>query len=272
MNWPRVKTILIFLFLLVDIILLASIIVPSVSLSRIPQETINNTVEVLAKRGIEISPESIPSRRENMGIVELYNLWPDRQALAGKLLGEAETIDGITFKEGTKTLTLDDSGLKYENTNTENKPAFELIEMGINVRDSVYEEGEDSLRLWQTVDRKKLFESEIYASKEGNRVSVSGYWIFSDRENGVIKNTPDTLLDVTGVLIDFINNPLRDAEVKITSVEIGYSAGRIYRDVEHKLVSVSPAYKISTETGAYYMYDALSGNFLYAYKNGEIIY
>ncbi|MFA7637535.1 MAG: hypothetical protein WCX81_07205, partial [Monoglobales bacterium] len=174
--------------------------------------------------------------------------------------------------EGTKTLTLDDSGLKYENTNTENKPAFELIEMGINVRDSVYEEGEDSLRLWQTVDRKKLFESEIYASKEGNRVSVSGYWIFSDRENGVIKNTPDTLLDVTGVLIDFINNPLRDAEVKITSVEIGYSAGRIYRDVEHKLVSVSPAYKISTETGAYYMYDALSGNFLYAYKNGEIIY
>ena len=272
MNWPRVKTILIFLFLLVDIILLASIIIPSAGLSRIPQETIKNTAEVLKQRGIEISPEIIPARRESMGIIELYNIWADKPTLAERLIGENRTEDGKAFKNGTKTLTLQADSFSYENTAAEKTVAHELIEMGIDVRENLYEEGESSLRSWQTIDGKKLFESEIYASQTDSAVTVSGYWIFSDRENGIIINTPDTLLDVTGVLIDFINNPLREAEVTITSVETGYSAGTAYRDTTHKLVSLSPAYKISTDTGAYYMYDALSGNFLYACKNGEIIY
>lgn len=272
MNWPRVKTILIFLFLAVDIMLLASIVIPSVGLSRIPHETIQNTAEVLAQRGIEISPEIIPARRESMGIVELYNIWPDRQALAEKLIGEVHSEEGTVYTNDTKTLTLGTNNFKYENNIPEKTIAHELIEMGIDVRDNFYEEGESSIRSWQTIEDKKLFEAEIYAAVTDEKITVSGYWIFPDRENGIIINTPDTLLDVTGVLIDFINNPFREAEVKITSVETGYSAGTAYRDTSHKLVSVSPAYKISTDTGAYYMYDALSGNFLYACKNGEIIY
>ncbi len=272
MNWPRVKTILIFMFLVVDIMLLASIIVPSVGLSRIPQETIEKTCEVLAQRGIEIPPEVIPARRENMGIVELYNIWPESSAIAGKLLGDGFLADGPVYKNGTKTLFLGESEFNYENTSAKKTIAHELIEIGIDVRENLYEEGEFSLRTWQTIKGKKIFESEIYASKADSTINISGYWIFPDRENGVIINTPDTLLDVTGVLIDFINNPLREDKVKITSVEIGYSAGMVYRDTAHKLVSVSPTYKISTSTGSYYMYDALSGNFLYACKNGKIIY
>lgn len=272
MNWPRVKTILIFLFLFVDIILLASIIIPSVSMSRIPQQTIDNTVKVLAQRGIEISPEIIPSRRESMAIIELYNIWPDRPALAEKLIGKASSADGVVYLADTKTLTLNESGFEYKNSSSDKTIAHELIEMGIDVRENLYEEGTSSIRAWQAMDGKKIFESEIYAAKTDSMVTVSGFWIIPDRENGVIKNTPDTLLDVTGVLIDFINNPVRESTVKITSVEIGYSAGSAYRDTEHKLVSVSPAYKISTDTGSYYMYDAFSGNFLYACKNGEIIY
>lgn len=272
MNWARVKTILIFMFLIVDIILLSSIIIPSVSLSRIPQETIEKTCEVLGKRGIEISPEIIPAKRESMGIVELYSVWPDPSSLARKLLGNFEQTGSNVYISGTKTLSLSDGEFKYENSKAKKTIAHELIEMGIDVRENLYEEGESSLRSWQTIENKKLFESEIYASRADSTINVSGYWIFSDRENGVIINTPDTLLDVTGVLIDFINNPLREDNIRITSVETGYSTGSGSRDTSHKLVSVSPAYKISTDTGAYYMYDALSGNFLYACRNGEIIY
>ncbi len=272
MNWPRVKTILIFLFLAVDIMLLASIIIPSVALSRIPQETIRNTAQVLQQRGIEISPEIIPARRESMGVVELYNIWPDRDALATLLIGEAHTVDKTVYKNDTKTLVLQEKGFSYENISAAKTVAHELIDMGIDVRENFYEEGESSIRSWQTIDGKKLFESEIYAAQTDSAVSISGYWIFSNREKGIIINTPGTLLDVTGVLIDFINNPLRESKVKITSIETGYSTGTAYRDTSHKLVSASPAYKINTNTGAYYMYDALSGNFLYAFKNGDIIY
>lgn len=270
MNWPRVKTILIFLFLAVDLILLATIIVPSIGLSHIPQETIGHTVALLESRGISISEEVIPSRRESLGIVELYNLWPDRNNLAQNLIGTAESSDGKTFINESKSLVLSGSEFEYKNSSAEKSIAHELIDMGIDVRDNLYEQGESSLRSWQSVDGKKIFESEIYASKTDSAVSISGYWIFPDRENGIITNTPDTLIDVTGVLIDFISNPLRDDNIRITSVDLGYSTGSNYRDTTHKLVSVSPAYKINTDTGAYYIYDALSGDFLYAMKNGEI--
>jgi len=270
MNWPRVKTILIFLFLVVDLILLATIIVPSVSLSRIPQETLQNTASLLNSHGIEISPDIIPSRRDSLGIIELYNLWPDTDKLSEKLIGDNQTQEDKTFVNGSKTLVLSDIGFVYRNSQSENSIAHELIGLGIDVRENLYEQGESSLRAWQSVDNKKIFESEIYASQTDSSVSVTGYWIFPDREKGIITNTPDTLIDVTGVLIDFISNPVRDNSIRITSIELGYSTGTAYRDTTHKLVSASPAYKISTDTGAYYMYDALSGDFLYAYKNGEI--
>ena len=140
------------------------------------------------------------------------------------------------------------------------------------MRENLYEEGESSVRTWQTVENKKIFESEVYATISDKEVTASGFWIFMDRDKGIIINTPDTLVDVTGVLIDFINNPIRNSPVKITSVELGYSTGTTYRDTSHKLVSVSPAYKIGIDDGSYYIYDALSGEFLYAFKNGEIIF
>lgn len=272
MNWPRVKTILIFLFLVVDIGLLATIIVPSVGLSRIPQETIENTATLLSSHGIEISPDIIPARRESLGIIELYNLWPDPHNLSQKLIGTGEPADDNVYVVGSKKLILSSDGFVYDNTGSENSIAHELIDLGIDVRENLYNQGESSLRAWQAVNGKKIFESEIYASQTDSTISVSGYWIFPDREKGIITNTPDTLIDVTGVLIDFISNPLRDDGIRITSVEIGYSTGTAYRDMAHKLVSATPAYKISTDTGAYYMYDALSGDFLYAFKDGEIKY
>lgn len=271
MNWPRVKTILIFLFLVVDLILLASIIIPSIGLGRIPQETINLTAELLSENDIEISPEIIPPKREQLGVVEVYNLWPNKNNLAENMIGK-NTFSENKYSSGSKTLVLNDSEFIYLNTDSEKTIAHELIELGIDLRENLYEEGKSTLRSWQTVENKKIFESEIYATISDKEVTASGFWIFTGRENGIIINTPDTLTDVTGVLIDFINNPIRDAKVKITSVELGYSMGQDYRDTSHKLVSVSPAYKISTDTGTYYMYDALSGEFLYAFKNGEIIF
>lgn len=271
MNWPRVKTILIFLFLAVDLILLATIIVPSIGIGYIPQETITTTANLLSENGIEISSEIIPAKREQLGVVELYNLWPTRPALAEKIIGKC-SVSGNIYKNGSKTLVLNNSDFNYNNDNSEKTLAHELIDIGIDLRENLYEEGNSSVRAWQTVENKKIFESEVYATISDETVTVAGFWIFSDREKGVIINTPDTLVDVTGVLIDFINNPIRDTSTKITSVELGYSAGNGYRDTSHKLVSVSPAYKISCDTGAYFIYDALSGEFIYAYKNGELIY
>lgn len=271
MNWSRVKTILIFLFLAVDLILLASIIVPSIDMGRIPQETIETTSQLLSRNGIEISPEIIPSKREQLGIVEVYNMWPSRQNLSEKLIGSS-SVNGNVYTNGSKTLILNDSDFTYQNVESEKTIAHELIDIGIDLRDNLYEQGESSVRVWQTVEDKKIFESEVYATISDKKVTASGFWIFSDRENGIIINTPDTLVDVTGVLIDFINNPVRDSSLKVTSVELGYSAGNGYRDTSHKLVSVSPAYKIGTDTGSYFIYDAISGEFLYAYKNEELIF
>ncbi len=272
MNWSRVKTILIFLFLAVDIGLLLAIIIPSVGARRIPKETITATVEVLKERGITVEEKTIPAKRESMGIVELYNIWPDGRALATQILGgEAQGGENGVFYREEKTLRILSEGFEYNNPVKKEDLLKEFDAMGISPRENFCVTSEKSARVVQTIEDKKIFETEVFLTEDAGRVSGKGYWIFSDRENGIIKNTPDTLLDVTGVLIDFIKNPLREEKVTINSVETGYSIGTVFRDTSHKLVSVSPAYKITLDDGTYYIYDALSGEFLYAYKNGLVI-
>ena len=132
MNWSRVKTILIFLFLAVDIALLSAIIIPSVGAGTIPKETISATVEVLGGRGITIDEKTIPAKRESLGIVELYNIWPDGKALATRLLGgEVQTGENSFFYREEKTLHVTPYGFEYNNPVKKEDLLKELDAMGI---------------------------------------------------------------------------------------------------------------------------------------------
>ncbi len=270
MHWTRVKTILIIVFLVIDLVLISSIIMTSYSTPVIDDTLIEDTISILERNGIKVEKSVVPKTIPSMGVAELKNVWTDNDKAAMLLTGG----------ESTKSATFSGSEFYFTNTapspinvsKTAYKQAFET--MGIYANENYIELANGKISARQSIDGNVIFETGIFAetAEGGGIAAASGYWILSDSANSVSKKTPAQLAPVTSILINFTENPYKNpVGEEITLIETGYSLGTIYRDTQHKLVSVIPAYKLTCASG-YYMYDASTGDFLYANIKGEIMY
>ena len=66
MNWNKLKTFLIVLFSALNIILIITMLTKDYKETVVPESTIQDTVDVLGKRGISIDRKIIPDRAKNM--------------------------------------------------------------------------------------------------------------------------------------------------------------------------------------------------------------
>ena len=270
MHWTRVKTILILVFLVIDLVLLSSIIMTSYSAPKIDDTMIEDTISILARNNIKADKSVIPNTILRMGVVELRNAWTDDSKAASVLTGGATTRSAV-FAENKFYFT-DSVPAAIPASKEGYKQAFEG--MGIYANEDFIEINGNTVTAKQSIDNKMIFETEVFAetAENGGISKATGYWILFDAERSISKKSESQLTPITSVLINFTENPYKNpAGEEITLIETGYSLGTIYRDTQHKLVSVIPAYKITCGSG-YYMYDALSGDFLYANINNEIMY
>ncbi len=271
MHWTRVKTILIIVFIIIDVILLSSIIMTSYTAPVIEDTLIEDTISILERNNIKIEKEDIPKTIQSMGMVELKNAWTDNDKAASILTDGAATKS--TVFSGTEFYYTDSAPEPFKVSKAAYKQLFET--MGIYANENFIDISENKIYAKQSVDGNVIFETEVFAetAENGGLAKANGYWILFDSENSISKKTASQLTPITSVLINFTENPYKNpAGEEITLIETGYSLGNIYRDTVHKLVSVIPAYKITCSSGTYYMYDAMTGDFLYANINNEILY
>ena len=272
MYWSRVKTILIFLFLFLDIVLAGFIWVTDFDEMEIARVEIEDTVAVLQKNGIEISADIIQDKRESLGIVEIETVWANREMFAKNFLGdEYKTTGESTFENDGGKLYVNEREFLY-NTNIHtismpdgNVAQKELEKINIDIDAEKGEMSGGRLKFLQEIDGKSIFETGIYVkTANGKLAEVSGYWLLTEEEEKAAKKNPELLTSITGVLISFVENPIYDRNGdKIVSIETGYSTGDILPDTTHKLVSVVPAYKITLQNGDFAMYGAINGELLY---------
>lgn len=271
MHWSRVKTILIFLFLFVDIILAGYILMNVYSPEKISDSTIRETKQILSRSGITLETE-IPSRVERMGTVEMESIWPDNQRLAEKLLGAAAVRTAGGYTNGEDTLTVSEGAfmLSASASAADNGEIFDFLRSrGIAAEEKYAGEASDNMFMRQTIDGKPIFETGVSFSVNGDEALLEGYWIISEKPGSMSKKNEVKLLPITSVLIDFIANPhINKNGETITAIETGYTLGVPQHDVQHKLVSVFPAYKITSKTDSY-IYGAVSGEFLYSVKTPQ---
>ena len=88
MNWSRVKTVLIILFLCTDIFLLATYFTSRYESSRISEKVISSTISVLEKNGITLSRDLIPKYMPKIKHKEAENVISDYEGFAEKFLGK----------------------------------------------------------------------------------------------------------------------------------------------------------------------------------------
>lgn len=269
MHWTRVKTILIIVFLVIDLVLVSGIIMTSYTPPVIDDTLIEDTISILKRNNIRIEKDVVPKTIPSMGVAELKNAWTDNTRAESILKSGAGA--SVSFS-GNEFYFTDPSPKATNGSKTAYKQVLE--NMGIYAEESAITLSDGQFSAKQSIDGNVIFETEVFVktADNGGISSVNGYWILSDSAGSTSKKASSQLIPVTSILINFTENPYRNpAGEEIILIETGYSLGTIYRDTQHKLVSVIPAYKITCSSG-YYMYDASTGDFLYTNINNEIMY
>lgn len=272
MYWSRVKTILIFLFFALDVFLLGYIMYSDYDENAVSQTEKENTAAVLKNNNIKIDTETIPDKTGWLGIVEMNSTWTDSDSLAASILGAGtEKISDGAYRKNNNRLEIFEDGFSYTTgakniTSPSSKTlADELEQINISVDEKDGISSGNELLFTQKIDDVPIFETKISVKTSKDKIAeVCGYWIFSDAGDDIVKKQEARLMPATSVLINFTESDLYDKQGdEITKIEEGYSIGSPVPDTRHKLVSVAPAYKITLKSGAYAVYDAINGEFLY---------
>ncbi len=271
MHWSRVKTILIFLFLALDILMLGYVLYMDYDPYAASKSEIRDIINICRANNLEVSEKIIPQKSEKLSITELNNLWTDKTGIAKNFMSQGFTAETDNkFSQGGKTLEIYNNRLIYKNTDVNPEENVKLNEFLNEFHISTDEECFSGDTVCQEINGRPVFESAVTVKGGSGGISeLSGYWIISDNFSRLQKR-PVKLKPIPGVLFDFLStNAYKKTGDKIVLIETGYSTGSAETDTVHKLISVRPAYKITAESGGYAVFDATDGGLLYEFIGTE---
>lgn len=278
MDWSKSKTWLILLFLCINIFLLGYLININISTSYIDKNTIEQTIAVLNRNDVSIDASLIPAKIPSIGTMEVSNALADPRALADLILGKNYSVSdsGKIFSKGSKQLSVAGDMIYYINDEPEERLSgltqqaageisrqrlsdygFDLTRAKTSV--SVQEDGLFLVKLEQTVESVTLFDSwfVVQIGPDGIRGFEGSWFIPSGKKDFFDRNATKVKL-ITSVLIDFLSDTARPRgrAMTITDISLGYTTGA--KDTFHKEVTAMPVWRITTDDGKTYLYDARS--------------
>ena len=166
MHWTTVKTILILVFLVIDLVLISSIIMTSYSVPKIDDTMIEDTISILGRNNIKADKSVIPNTIQRMGVVELRNAWTDDSKAASVLTGGTATKT-VSFSENQFYFT-DSNPAAITISKDGYKQSFE--NMGIYANVDFIEINGSSVTAKQTIGNSIIFETEVFAETAGASV------------------------------------------------------------------------------------------------------
>ncbi len=267
MNWSRVKTVLIILFLCTDIFLLATYLTSRYASSTISPEVIESTVEVLKNNDITVDPAIIPHKIPSVLYAEAENVISDYETFARKILGDEfsavdfgyESVVGkLTFfgdrfnfvRNPMPTLDLipvtDEKMAKDVTVSSLQQLGFDLENAEITTKKS---DNGYTVTLENYANSLPILNSQVLVelSKSGI-TSISGIW-FNESNS---QNGSNNIKSITSALIDFIPDAKTPAE--ITEIELGYNI--FDKASYHKSATLIPVWKVTTKDADTYLLDA----------------
>lgn len=269
MNWSRVKTVLIILFLCTDIFLLATYFTSKYSSSKISEEIIQSTVSVLANNDITIEPQIIPDKMPRVQYIEAENVISDYEAFAKLILGDSISPidfgyesnrgrltfygDRFNFTANTDIYALADVVAVPDEKTAKEVSVSYLDELGFDLKNTdvsvTKTESGFSLVFSNNASNLPVFNSQVTVVIHNHIISsVSGIWFNETSSSG----TAGDLKSITTALIDFI--PDMAPGTKITGISFGYSI--LDFTVYHKTSALIPVWCITDSTGNVYYLDA----------------
>ena len=264
MNWGRIKTILIILFLVTDIFLALIIFNSNLKETGVSPEIIDAACEILEEHGISPDRSLIPSKIPSAPVLQADNAITDYDEFAEKLLEGGYTVSGNTYSSEDKSLTFKGDTFKFNDKKkpdiTENirqieiqKAVFSMLgELGFDMSDAKavsasMESGVCTMRIRDYYKKKPVFSSELTVAATKDRIlSLSGCW-YNKRSSG----QSNLLKSTAAVLVELASDYDGDTPAKISSIELGYSV--FDSETYHRSASLIPVDRIVVGNKKYYM-------------------
>ena len=265
MSWERVKTVLIFLFLAINIFLVSFMLMSINQTTEIDRTTVLGTVNVLESGGVTVDADIVPTSIPKYDNVDVYNI-----ALDESFKGKAGSSLKISDSEFEIFYKYDVSDINEENIDKTVKGI--LKDLSIGTKRVVITHSGQGDKLYAKVRYKDgdmvFYEPYIAFYKADNGFNIKGYWFTPKTEIEKSKSRGQDMAYITSILVDFMSNADREITEKtvISGIDIGYSVQNYDTGSVHMSVPAVPAVRLMTEDGNEYYYNARTGEYLYFTK------
>ena len=264
MNWYRAKTILIILFICVNIFLGTIIIIDRHARNA---ELENTLSKILTANNIELDIAKIPVIKSNISVPEFLNISSTDKLIAALMSSPVKSGDN-TYTDGTKKMVILNNTISY----TDSAPNQPLKNINMNNAVSKLRPVLKKLNVDKLVFPTNMSESNgVYQVDFGYTINkhtlFNNSLSFSVSKNGIHKiegsiNIPNTqngysydLVNIETILLNFIKNNKSDTTIKLSAIKFGY----YFRPYEEAISTQAiPVYQISAG-GTTYLYDARMG-------------
>lgn len=239
MEWSRIKTILIWIFAIVNIFLLSIYFKETSTGNFISEDVVTSTVEILKQSNVIVEKDVIPRRYENVKICNVEN----------KYCNIAQMLEGVGVDQSR--VTVEGDGFSYI---AETDEEADVLLESLLTSGYIKTEGEDGEYYHLGFENKAFFDSFICVKTKDGKIEVSGKNWLGDRfsDEGVSK-----IVSPAEILIDFAAEYGGGEEISIKDIAAGYYIGERTENVR---VTAAPVWRITVSGGGEYYFDMRNGD------------
>ncbi len=262
MEWSRIKTILIWVFVMVNIFLFATYFKGIYTGNRISDETLENTAIILKNNNISLDKDILDGNYSNAKICTVENKYNTISAMlenarknaqdnGEKYISEENTkIRGNTFTSAVN------SDLKISNIEKHVKKEMEKTGLLKNVSYKTVVEN-DGIYFYLKFDNKVFYDSyiRVVCTQKGIQEIYGHNWLGDVISDGGIAEA----MSPAEILVNFALNTDYKNNVTVTEMEKGYYIGERFETLR---VTAFPVWKITVSDGKSYFYDMRNGDLL----------
>jgi Uncharacterized protein conserved in bacteria len=275
MNWSKCKSIFIYFFLIIDVLLFSILVFLYFQDSYIPKKEVDSIHQYLSAQKIQVSDDVIPRWVPKMKNIELLNVVRSDSSLVtqfNKNSKEEIPIENKTYKFGKKSLTIDNnhflyvddsafSGQRLAQKDVTTKVKIYLTSLGFdmtNIKTSTIEskDGIYTFSYQKILSKMLLGEAKLTVTvgKSGS-LSASGIWFNPIMHDSYTKVAPRSVIDIL-VLFSRDVSAQKEKNVSIKGIHLFYHIDSI--DAYHRTFTASSTWEIETKNNKTYFYDARS--------------
>lgn len=251
MNWKKIKTVLIFLFLAIDIFLIIWNIMLRHEALVVDERTISDTSMLLEKRGIKIPDGIIDEEIPEINGISVRNVLASEAEFVGGILGKRYEKENNVFYNDECSVEINGNSFVIE-SNVKIKNAEEaekwLEELGFDLKDTVKAEYRGELIIKSVYKGYDIYGSRISVKVKGNTTVAYGsfFYVIEGSENKT------EIRHATSVLPRLIQEGI--ANCSVSAVNVGYKVDSA--DNKFAEATATPTYRILLSDGREIFYNA----------------